>query len=296
MNTFYCPLVTFRLNRQTYKKFEDIVITKDIRIILNQDLPSLETLNNFLVQNKIRKYKKVSYWMVIEKSINEIEEIINILQLAFWIIEPTELQIHFYSNLNYEHKGRCLFSRFLYIPKHINYKNEYEYQDIEKLKTYYPAMLRLYENNRIHNSISFNFHGCITNSWEAAYILFSTTFESLLTHKNKWGTTKKLAWAYALLTETENENRQIAFENFRDIYNIRSEILHGESFNDKYKKSDVNLEELAKCRDMLRKLWQVILDSKETIEKLKLNDAKRRKYFKKVANGWIPKENNENKE
>ena len=122
METYYCPLVTFKLNRQTYKKFEDIVITKDIRIILNKDLPSLETLNNFLVQNKIRKYKKVSYWMVIEKNINEIEEIINILQLAFWIINPTELQIHFYSNLNYEHKGRCLFSRFLYIPKHINYK------------------------------------------------------------------------------------------------------------------------------------------------------------------------------
>lgn len=296
MDKFYCPLVTFKLNRKPYMKFEEIVITKDIKIILNQDLPSLEPLSNFLTRNKIRKFKDVSYWLTINSEINEIEEIINIVQLALWIIKPTELQIHFYSNLKqkkYEHKGKYLFSRFIYIYKYINYK--FEYQDIDKLKTNLPVMLSLYKKKRYKNSIVFNYHGCITKSWETAYILLSTTFESLLTHKNKWGVKKKLAWAYAILTEIKIEKRQKAFEDFRDIYKIRSEILHGESYEDKHSNEKYNREMLAKCRDMLRNLWQVILNSEEMIENLSGDDKVRGNYFQKIANGWMPEEENEKK-
>lgn len=289
MDKFYSPLVKFKLKRQMYKEYEDMLITKDIKIVLNKELPILEPLRTVLAQRKIDQYEQVSYWLTINNDVNGVKEIINIFQLALWIIRPTELQIHFFHNLSkkIEHqKGYHFFSRFTHIPKNIY--DKYEYQDFEKLRIYFPAMQKLYEENRFHNSISFNYHGCITNSWEAAYIQFSTTFESLLTHNNKWGVKKKLAWAYAILTETQDIKRQKAFNKFREIYQIRSEILHGKSFKDKYGKGEINLERLANCRDMLRKLWQVILDTPEMIEKLSLSDGKRRKYFKKVANGWMP--------
>ena len=294
MNIFYCPLVNFNLNWNVV--FDNkLDITSNVKIISKIDLPNLATITDEITGYEKSFYEnRVHYWLCLKKNDSEVEEIINIFQLALWIIKPTKFHIRFFSNFDKNSsklRYRNLLSRFVPINNHFEF--DYNNCDLENLKIFFPIMMDLYKNNaRFHNSLVFNIHGCFTKSWEAAYILFSTTFESLLTHKNKWGITKKLAWAYAILTEIENENRQIAFENFRDIYNIRSEILHGESFNDKYKKSDVNLKELAKCRDMLRKLWQVILDSPEIIENLSGDDKIRRKYFKNVANGWMPEEEN----
>ncbi len=299
ISEFYCPLADFNLNWNVNFDNNKLDITSDIKIISKIDLPSLSIISDDITDNEKSFYEnRVHYWLCLKKDDSEVEDVINIFQLALWIIKPTKFHIRFFSNFDKNSsklRYRNLLSRFVPICNHFEF--EYNNSDIENLKIFFPIIMDLYWNNaRFHNSLVFNIHGCITNSWEVAYILFSTTFESLLTHKNKWGTTKKLAWAYAILTETKNEKRQIAYKNFRNIYEIRSEILHGESFNDKYKKSDVNLKELAKCRDMLKKLWQVILDSEEIREKLSGSDSVRRDYYKKVANGWMPEEENGKKE
>jgi len=302
MNEFYCPLVGFKLNWKVNFENNKLDIIKDITIISKNDLPELSILSDCLTREVISQYEnQVYYWLYLKNDYDEIEEIINIFQLVLWIIRPTEYHINFISNLTKDNKKRIyryLLSRF--IPIHNHFEYEYNNNDIEKLKKFLPTMIDLYKKNRFKNSIVFNYHGCITNFWEAAYIQFSATFESLLNHKSyiskqlinelKWGVKKKLAWAYAILTEANNEKRPLAFDNFRDIYKIRSEILHGESFKEKYNDGNINLHKLAKCRDMLRKLWRVILDSDEIIEILSGSDNVRRDYFKKVANGWMPEE------
>ena len=297
MSEYYCPLVGFKLNWKV--DFENNrEVSNDITIISKRDLPELSILSDCLTEKVISQYEnQVHYWLYLKKKYSEVEEVINIFQLTLWIIKPTEYHINFISNLakdNRERKYRYLLSRFIPIFNHFEY--EYDSNDLLKLKMFFPILMDLYKEKRFKNSIVFNFHGCITNSWEAAYILYTTTFESLLSEGSRYGIKKKLAWAYAVLTETENEKRQIAFENFRDIYQIRSEILHGESFKDKHGNKDINLEKLAKCRDMLRNLWKVILESKEIIEKLSGDDKVRIDYFKEIANGWIPAEKNGKKE
>jgi len=292
MKNYYCPLVGFKLNWKVNFENNRLDINNNIKIISKIVLPELSKLSDCLTSEVISQYEnQVHYWLYLKNDYNEIEEIINIFQLTSWIIKPTEYHINFISNLAKDinkRKYKYLLSRFIPIHNHFDY--EYNNNDIENLKIYFQIIMNLYKKNRFKNSIVFNYNGCITKSWEAAYIQFSTTFESLLTHKNKWGTKKKLAWAYAILTETEKKKRQKAFEDFREIYQIRSEILHGESFEDKFGKGEINLERLANCRDMLRKLWQEILASKETKEKLSGSDIARRDYFKNVANGWMPAE------
>ncbi len=296
MSEFYCPLVNFNLNWNV--GFDNkLDITSNVKIISKIDLPSLSIISDHITYNEKSFYEnRVHYWLFLKKEDSEVEEIINIFQLVLWIIKPTEFNIRFFSNLDKDSskpRYRNLLSRF--IPIYKNFKFEYNNSDIEKLKLFFPIMIDLYKEKRFKNSIVFNYQGCITNSWETAYIHFSTTFESLLTHRSKWGVKKKLAWAYATLTETDNEKRQFAFDDFRNIYKIRSEILHGESFEDKYKNGELNLKELVKCRYMLRKLWQVILDSEEMIEKLSGSDSVRSKYFRKIANGWLPEGLNKKK-
>ena len=298
MNKRYCPLINFHFEWNVKEGFNDLVITDKVKIIPPKEIPDKSILSQFLSPLDYKLYQIHAHnWLVLDgyDDFNYIKEVVNLFQLSLWIIKPTNLLIGFITNFKSDITQHPLekLSQFRHIPKRIS--SQYTLDDIEILKSIFPIIIDLYKKNRFKNSIVFNYHGCITNSREVAYIQFSTTFEGLLTHKSELGTKKKLAWACAILTENEVETRQKVFEDFRDIYKIRSEILHGESFKDKFGKGEINLERLANCRDMLRKLWQVILDSEEIIEKLSGNDSVRLDYFKEVANGWMPEEENEKK-
>ncbi len=299
MNEFYCPLVSLILSPDINIKNYELEISKEVKIVCYERLPSLSVISEELSKTKLNYIKKdVYYWLCLDyNSSEEIQIIVNIFQLASWIVIPTELQIWFISYISKGESKKPYFidlRKFEYIPNHVEWC--FDKKSVQKLKKIFPVLLEMYKNKPIfYTAIGLNYQGCVAHHWDAAYILYVTTFEALLTHKSNWGIKKKLAWAYAILTETEVEERQKAFDDFRDIYKIRSKILHGESFEYKDEDEDndgkLYLKDLAKCRDMLRKLWQVILDSKEIIEKLSGDDKVRREYFKKVANGWVPEEN-----
>ena len=310
MNEFYCPLYNLNLDDNIKFTNDELEISTDlnINIVSKEILPDLSTIKDELsIKDLAYIVLNVKYWLRIDTNFNnvEIQIIVNIFQLASWIVKPTELQIWFISNFAKDDLNESNFlklKKIEYIPKHVEpcFHNE----DVTKLKRMFPILLKLYKKSPIfYTAIGLNFQGCVAFHWEAAYVLYTTTFECLLRHKAhickilqeklEWGLTKELSWAYAILTETENEKRQEAFDDFRDIYKIRSDIVHGKSNKKEYNKEecnkeDPNLKELAKCRDMLRKLWQVILDSPELIEKLSGNDKMRKDYFKRIANGWMP--------
>lgn len=295
MNEFYCPLYNLNLDDDIKFMNDELEISTDLKLKkMNSDI--LEFLS--IVKDELSKneyefiIKSITYWLHIETNFNT--EIIYIFQLVSWIVKPTKLRICFLINsANIAEDGlkEDNFSKlkeFIYIPAHV--EPCFNNKDITKLKRIFPILLGLYQNKPIfYNAVGLNFQGCVAFHWEAAYILYVTTFEALLTHKSKWGIKKMLSWAYAILTETQDVGRQKAFNEFREIYQIRSEILHGESFKDKYKKGDINLEELAKCRDMLRKLWLKILYSKDLQKIISKNDRTRRRFFHEMSNGWRPK-------
>ena len=305
MKKVFCPLEDFKFDRSVEKNFQTIEISEKIKIVSNSNIPDLSSLNHVLSKNDIEKYKYINYWLEIEdnQDLNNSETIMILFQLALLITIPTKISIPFMTDF----KGYSNPIRYILNPLKGYTERKLNEELILEIKEYYKLIQNeVYSSKRLNSAMLFTFDSCISKNWDAAYILFVTAFECLLNHKThicktlreklEWGLTKKLSWAYAIVTETENENRQIAFEDFRDIYKIRSEILHGGSYEDKHKNEKYNRERLANCRDMLRKFWKVILESPKIIEKLSGDDKVRRKYFKKVANGWMPEDKYERKE
>ncbi|MDP8201016.1 MAG: HEPN domain-containing protein [Candidatus Tenebribacter burtonii] len=294
MNKVYCPLeyfcITYELSKY-FKKSKEFIINSNLKIITKNNIPDFSKwISYFLSSDEIEN--KTDYWIRVSAncSFKELSLHINLFQLSLLIIKPSKTKIPYKYNGNNFHRYEYKFNFIQNFTKEITKK------DILNIAEIYPAFLKIYqESKRLRSAIVYMLNGCITITWNSAYILYMTTFETLLSDGSERGIKKKLAWAYAILTETDNEKRQKAFDEFRDIYKIRSEILHGKSFKDKFGKGEINLEKLANCRDMLRKLWQVILASKETKEKLSGNDSVRRKYFKKVSNGWMPEGLNKKK-
>ena len=99
-----------------------------------------------------------------------------------------------------------------------------------------------------------------------------------------------MAKSYAALLADEISERDKYYEEFREIYRIRSDIIHGSSaFKTKYQDGNLNLNHLAKISDMLRKFWIRILTDSSIIDNLTKNDKQRKKYLKQIVGQWKSK-------
>jgi len=305
VSVFYCPLERFNIKQEFNSRNDELEITKNLKIISREQVPDLKLLSKHIVDNDINKYKLIPYWLSITGNFThfELEKKIVIFQLALWILSPTKTVIPFMTDFEETHK--FLHQRFKFNPNYINYICDFK--EIRYIKKYYSKLYNISCNyQKVNLAMLYTFDSCLLQNWDAIYVLMVTAFESILYHKAhinkilqnklKWGITKRLSWAFAILSENNDSKRLTAFREFKYIYKIRSDLVHGKTIKNKYNNGDINLEESAKCRDMLRKLWQAILDSEELIENLSGDDRIRCDYFKKVANGWMPEEENGKKE
>lgn len=291
MIRFFSPLVDFYLLPSDFSRLEKVEVTKDIRIIPLNLIPDLTCLSSVFVPNRINQYKEIAYWLCIEttQSAKEVEEIVNLFQITLWIVKRSRVNIHFISNLHSKQEEfifRIIYSRFIYNP--INITNEFSSNDLNQLSQIFQNMFNIFYNkSRLKNAIIMNYDGCIVPYWEAAYLLYSTTFESLLTYGNHKNLVEELAKSYAALLTCEISERDQYYEDFREIYRIRSDIIHGSSA--KYRDRNLNLNHLAKISDMLRIFWTRILTVPDIIDNLDKNDKQRKKYLKKIIGQWKSK-------
>ncbi len=304
MRVFYCPLERFNFKREISNINEKLEIANDIKIISQKQVPDLKLLSKYISSKDISKYILTPYWLSVTGNLTnfELETKIFFFQLALWILIPTTTVIPF--TTDFKDIFITLHQRFIHNPRQIN--NVCDLSKFKNIGNYISRINDVYYNHKkVNLALLYTFDSCLLQNWDAIFILMVTAFESILFHnahinkilqnKLKWGITKKLSWAYAILSENNDSKRQTAFKEFKLIYKIRSDLIHGKTFKVKYGDSFRNLDDLAKCRDMLRKLWQAILDSEEMIENLSGDDKVRRDYFKKVANGWMPEDENEKK-
>ncbi|MCF7794466.1 MAG: hypothetical protein K9N09_03060 [Candidatus Cloacimonetes bacterium] len=288
MSIAYCPLFNISIDNDVLNDFNEFIINTNLKILTKD----YKLTSSKLVQSNLSFKEQEElpyYWLYVKANCDfyTITNYIHLFQLSLLIVKSTTLKIFYKFNTED-------LNRFEDIFKFIDekeYNVNIELDDTVLIKKYYPIILEIFnENNRLRSALVSMLNGCTAIHWSASYVLFITTFETILTHKSNWGIKKKLAWAYSILTEKDNQQREIAFREFLKIYKVRSEILHGESFKDKYNDGKLNLKELAKCRDMLRKLWQIILNSEELIDVLSGKDNVRKEYFKKISEGWMPKD------
>jgi hypothetical protein len=201
-------------------------------------------------------------------------ENLNSFLLALWIVRPTKTQIR----LRFEeiepgvYKPSRILDRFQWIRGQAS--DELTDEDLGRVADLLPRVRAAYvTRGRLRNALVLTFRGCVSFAWQAAFICWSAAIEALLTYERGRGLTDRLARAYAKLVRDPTAS----LEHFKRLYDVRSDIMHGRSYDRDSKAS--NLEDLAACSDLLRRIWWAGLSSDKTVAMLESTDDVRRMFF-----------------
>jgi len=249
------------------------------------DLDKAKILSNLSEYHRLA-LKRTEFWAVATDhnlSSSDASIIINVLLLSLWIVGPIRATTFFkfsdYRTVSIihsqiQHNEKDTFA-------------ECSDDSLAITSKFYKEIFRIYKKDkRLQTAIVNTYFGCVTFQWKVAFICFSAALETMLMYGRGPGITKRLAKTYACLTEQTKRQRNKAYRQFIKLYGIRSRIIHGE-----YrwlKKPDRNLTHLSNFSDLLRRLWRIVLSSKEYCRELEKGDEKRRLLFGKIEAGYIP--------
>ncbi len=214
---------------------------------------------------------------------------INLVLLAFWLVKPTKTQVAFRfklgPNATTSGSGRSrLLDRFHWIPDVT--RDQFDDTDLQSASSYYKVLHDLHcIRGRLNDALLLTLFGCWSHQWQVALVCYAAAAETLLTYATGRGITKRLSTAYACLVETQPHLRDVAFQEFRALYSIRSDIMHGRAHS---VPATDRLPTLAEFADMIRKLWRVVVSSAPLIAALESTDAQREAYLNKVSVGYSP--------
>jgi len=279
MNVF-SPLSNF-LTRVNGFDFSDYLSMKPLYEMDFQP----ENVGYYISQFEISEIKRCSHWVTLNNSKSRIKSesvTLNTLLIAFWTHSANRISINYIFD---EKEAGCniIFSRFQFNKMDKN-KPDYDLNNLRKVRSYFNQLENItITNGRLHTALSNTFEGCIASNWKTAYLLFTAAIEALLTYGRGRGITKRLSQSYACMIETDSSKRQQEYDNFYNLYNIRSKIMHGEVINTD---ADDNLMNLSRLASALRRLWQFILSESELIDILEKQDKDRKKFFQRLELGF----------
>jgi len=212
--------------------------------------------------------------------------IVNLVLLSLWLVKP--LRTHVDVRFELWANGSCttkLLEPFQWISTDTH--DPIDDADLQSAAKYYPALLELSRNRgRLNDALVLTLAGCTANRWQVAFVCYAAAAETLLTYSEGSGLTNRLAMAYACLVESQPNARDTAFSRFKDLYSIRSDIVHGRGH--RLQASD-RLPLLSEFIGMLRKLWKVVVSSAPLMVELEGQDAQREIYLRAKCFGyWRP--------
>lgn len=252
---------------------------------------NLENIGYFISQFEIGELRRCTHWVILDKNksrlLNE-SVTLNTLLLAFWVHSANKISINYRFD---EKESGCnvIFSRFQFNEMDNN-KPEYDLNDLKKVGAYFNQLENItITNGRLHTALSNTFQGCIASNWKTGYLLYTAALEAILTYGRGFGITNRLSKSYACLIETDSQKKQLEYQNFYNLYNIRSDIMHGKEMDTS---ADDNLTNLSRLASALRKLWQFILSDSYLIDTLEKQDDDRKKIFQNLEDGFKPSVNN----
>jgi hypothetical protein len=174
------------------------------------------------------------HWLVFEWKTGEepsAGEVVNLFLLALWIAKPTRshvaVRFEVSRDLSGSPGGRYrMLDRFNFVPGAV--ADRLEDSDLSAAASYFPLCraLRL-ADKRLVNGLLLTFAGCTATHWQVAFVCHAGAAEALLTHDTGRGITRRLATSYACLVESAKSSRDLAFTEFAELYEVRSDIMHG---------------------------------------------------------------------
>lgn len=216
-------------------------------------------------------------------------ETANLALLALWLVKPTKTCIAYRFHLGQGALGaekirHRLLDRFSWVQGGVH--DEFNAADLVSAAQYYSAIRSAcLGRGRLNDALILTLTGCWSHRWQAALISHAAAAEALLTYSTKPGITRRLSTSYACLVEAQASLRDAAYQEFRALYAIRSDIMHGRAGN--VATAD-RLPMLIRFEDAIRRLWRVVAQSQALATVLEGTDAQREAHFLALESGYSP--------
>jgi len=234
-----------------------------------------------IAQEEQERCRGISHWLNIARSARDKvspPEHINLFLMALWIVRPTPTHVPF--RFGETTSGTKPFARHLDRFQWLRGQANKDVQDehIDGLRRALPALRDAYiDGRRLRNALVLTLRGCVSRDWQAAFICFAAAAEALLTYSREPGLTDRLARSYAKLVARSQPAAKRAQEQFKRLYALRSDIVHGRSYE--RRRSSHNVRELVAFSNVLRRLWGAVLADPDLRSRLEGDDKHREKLF-----------------
>jgi len=234
-----------------------------------------------LAPEELDRCREALHWLHISRKGGEglsAGEKINSFLMALWIARPTATHVPF--RFEETPSGTKPFARHLDRFQWIRGQVREHVRDehLSKARDLLPGLRRAYaRRKRLRNALILTHRGCVSTSWQVAFVCWSAAAEALLTYSRGPGVTGRLARSYATLVTVSQAGAKRAEELFAKSYSIRSDIVHGYAHD--RSGSVRNLRDLATFSNILRRLWSVVLTNPDLSEILEGGDDVRRKHL-----------------
>jgi hypothetical protein len=283
----YAPLQDF------YWDGVDFELTPELRIRHFTEKPDLQGLAATIDQDEQTDvFFYAQHWLTFnwnEGTEPSPAETVNLVLVALWLTKPTRTHVSLRFELGRnaaagENNRSRLFDRFAWIPGAT--QEEFNRSDLTSASSYYLALRDICcARGRLNDAFILTLTGCWSHQWQTSLICHAAAAEALLTYSTAPGITRRLAMSYACLIETQRTSRDAAYGEFRRLYSVRSDIMHGRTGN---VLPSERLPFLARVQDVLRMLWRTIISSPQTVSVLEDSDAQREAYFNQLTSGYKP--------
>ena len=253
---------------------EHFELSSEVYIERVREQPDLQGMEEYLSKDEQEKMFYAAHWLTFEwteGSPISFAEYVDLVLLALWLAKPTKTHVAFRFKLALEGAsdgaGRCrLLDRFLWIRG--TTQNQFNTEDLQAASRYFETLKAICERReRLLNALEFTLAGCMAYRWHTALVSFAAALETMLTYSQEPGLTTRLAETYACLIEAEEAARQNAYCDFKYLYSIRSDIVHGRVYN--IDKGD-RLYRLGETQNLVRKLWHKIITDQNLLNALEV--------------------------
>lgn len=271
----WAPLIDFSWNGLGRQ------VTEDTRLRPRSDYLGYEQFAYVLAQEEQDRCREIGHWLHISRPANDrlsASEKINSFLLTLWIVRPTLTHVPF--RFEETASGTKVFARHLDRFQWVKGQAKTEIGDkhLNQVGRLLPRLIATYSNGRrLRNALVLTLRGCVARDWQEAFVCYCAAAEAMLTYSREPGLTDRLARSYARIMDRTQPSAKKAQDEFKRLYAIRSDIVHGRSYG--RQTSSHNLRELSAFSNLLRRLWGRILQDRDLCDGLDAEDRDRERLF-----------------
>jgi len=260
----------------------DFAFAENLMLRTSYEGLSAEAVSYFLSPEELDRCRAAGHWLHLRRPVHSTLSTrahINAVLLSLWISRPTRahVAVRFEENAAGERTIARLLDRMQWIKGHVDQR--FEQRDLkEAAQLVLPLRHITAEGRRLRTALVLTYRGCVSSDWQAAYICFAAATETLLTYSRAPRVSERLADAFAAIVATSEQDRRVAKDTFKRLYDLRSDIVHGRAYD--RPRGQKNLDVLADFVTALRRLWSTVLHSKELCETLESDDNVREAFFR----------------